>query len=89
MAFATTQKNKTVESLQQLYFCKLKERAAMPAPELVVVWEKPHTWDLECLSERVILFSLVDNDQLSVAHNLLRIVGRISRVMLHVGLCVF
>lgn len=32
---------------------------------------------------------LVDNDQLSVAHDLLRIVGRISRVMLHVGLCVF
>lgn len=41
------------------------------------------------MSERAILFSFVDNDQLSVAHDLLRIVGRISRVMLHVGLCVF
>ena len=46
VAFATTQKNKTVESLQQLYFCKQMERALLPAPELVVVWENPHTWDL-------------------------------------------
>ena len=46
MTFATTQKNKIVESLQQLYFCKLKERALLPAPELVVVWENPHTMDL-------------------------------------------
>ena len=44
--FFWTCANKTVESLQQLYFCKQMERALLPAPKLVVVWENPHTMDL-------------------------------------------